>query len=332
MKKIACVGYHATGSGVIDDLFREFDNVSQGFYEAESQFLQAADGISDLEFHLVECPNRLKTGIVVERFLRYAKDTRRMYEKIFGSEWIKMCENYVEAITKFQFQGYHDRPLIVKKPHMKYVILFLKVINKLTPKKYRKPGWYNYFPHEKEYHACISEREFIQKTRDFVDILCSHIPQNENTDYIVLDQLVPGNAPMRYLRYVRDLKVIVVDRDPRDLYIHHQKHCDHKLPSDPYQFCEYYRDIRRKTEIVSSDDVLYVTFEDMIYKYDEMVKKVMNFVGIDVSHHVSPKSHFNPEVSIKGTQQWNSYPQYLDAVKIIESELPDYLYHYENFI
>ena len=53
MKKIACVGYHATGAGVIDDLFREFDNVAQGQYEVESRLLQDPDGISDLEYNLV---------------------------------------------------------------------------------------------------------------------------------------------------------------------------------------------------------------------------------------------------------------------------------------
>ena len=52
MKKIACVGYHATGAGVIDDLFREFDNVAQGQYEVESRLLQDPDGISDLNIIL----------------------------------------------------------------------------------------------------------------------------------------------------------------------------------------------------------------------------------------------------------------------------------------
>ena len=46
MKKIACVGYHATGAGVIDDLFREFDNVAQGQYEVESRLLQDPDAVS----------------------------------------------------------------------------------------------------------------------------------------------------------------------------------------------------------------------------------------------------------------------------------------------
>ena len=66
----------------------------------------------------------------------------------------------------------------------------------------------------------------------------------------------------------------------------------------------------------------------MIYKYDEMVNKVLNFVGISPNHHISPKTHFNPAISIQGTKLWEKYPQYNDAVKIIEKELPDYLHQY----
>lgn len=329
MKKIACVGYHATGSGVIDDLFREFDNVAQGYYEAESRFLQDPDGISDLEFHLVENPNRLVMGTAIERFLRYAKDKRRMYEKIFGSDWMMLCQRYVDSITKFQFLGYHYSQLKTKKPYVGYLHLFYRIMNKLTMEKYKKPVWYDYFPKETEYHACISESDFLEETRNFVDNLADKIPSNANTEYVLFDQLVAGDNPSRYLRYVRDLKVIVVDRDPRDLYIHHEIHGDHALPKhDPYKFCVYYRDIRKRQCETAPNEVLYVSFEDMILNYDIMVKKVMGFVGINSIHHIAPKTHFIPEKSIQGTQLWKRYPQYIDAVKIIEQELPDYLYNY----
>ena len=81
MRKIACVGYHATGAGVIDDLFREFDNVAQGTYEVETRLLQDPDGISDLEYYLVDNPHRLNSGYELKRFLTYVKNTTRSYKK-----------------------------------------------------------------------------------------------------------------------------------------------------------------------------------------------------------------------------------------------------------
>lgn len=328
MKKLACVGFHATGAGVIDDLFREFDNVSQGVYEAECHLLQAADGISDLEFHLVECPNRMKTGIAIERFLRYVNDTRRMHEKIFGSSWLPLCNEYVNSITKFQFLGYHDRQIEIRKPILKYVHLFNLVLNRLRPISVRRPGWYNYYPNATEYHACLDEQSFLNITQDFVDKLCDNIAGGQQAEYVMLDQFVDGSNPARYMRYVKDLKVIVVDRDPRDLYIHHVLHKDHKLPKDPQQFCIHYRDIRKKKGEVTSGDVFYTSFEEMIYRYEEMVPKILEFVGISPNHHVNPKSHFNPSVSIKGTRQWERHPEFAEAVTLIEKELPEYLFQY----
>ena len=84
----------------------------------------------------------------------------------------------------------------------------------------------------------------------------------------------------------------------------------------------------KKNGEIDTSKVLYVTFEDMIYKYDEMIKTVMDFVDISPEHHVSPKTHFIPTKSINGTRLWERYPQYSDAVKIIEKELPDFLYNY----
>lgn len=63
MKKIACVSYHGTGESVIDDLLCECNNVCHGTYEAELRILHDPDAISDLEYHLVECPHRLSSGL-----------------------------------------------------------------------------------------------------------------------------------------------------------------------------------------------------------------------------------------------------------------------------
>ena len=330
MKKIACVGYHATGAGVIDDFFREFDNVAQGGYEAESRYLQDLDGISDLEFHLVECPNRLKTAVVIERFLRYAFESRRMYEKVYGKHWMSICQDYVKSITKFQYVGNNTHAVIARNPYARIRLFLCRAINKLKPPKYRHPNWYNYFPGFKVYHACIGGQEFIEKTQHFIEVLCEQIPHNEKTEYCMIDQMIAGNYPERYLRYVKDLKVIIVDRDPRDLYIHMVLHNDQKLPHDVSQFCDIYKDIRHRMGRIDEDKVLYLNFEDMIYSYHETTKKVMSFVGVSESHHVAPFSHFDPQKSIKGTKQWLKHPEFNHEISYIEKELPEFLYDYSS--
>ena len=69
-----------------------------------------------------------------------------------------------------------------------------------------------------------------------------------------------------------------------------------------------------------------ISFEDMIYNYEETTQRIMDFVGIAVTHHIAPKTRFNPAISIKGTKLWKSHPEYSDAVEIIAKNLPESLY------
>lgn len=327
MKKIAISGYHYSGCGVIDDLFREFDNVAQPQSEKESRYLQDADGISDLEYHLVENPHRLKTSLAIERFLRYCKRNSKRYKCIYGPNWYSLCEDYINSLIKFQFKGYFIRVLEERSRLYPLYEKMMVLSQQLKPEKYRRPSRHNYFPNEKMYHAMPTEKEFLEKTRAFTDRLAENMITNKKAEYVMIDQMFAGNNPDRYLRYVNDIKAFVVDRDPRDLYINQRNMEDHMLPTDPHQFCEHFRDIRKPISI-SNPNVMYLSIEEMIYNYDAMVPKICEFVGIDKRHHVMPKRFFDPAISIMGTRTWERNPQYADAVRVIERELPDYLSPY----
>lgn len=329
IKKIACVGYHATGAGVIDDLFREFDNVSQGQYEVECRVLQDPDGISDLEYNLVENPHRLNSGFAIKRFLKYVQRTKRSYRKIFGNQWIPLSEKYAESIAKINYNGYWHGDIWLLNPILQYYHLFRRAMSKVAPKKLKKKSYYNYFPKLNTYHAMESEEDFLRKSRDYLDALCEAM-NVENKEFVMLDQLYsPGNIA-RYERYVRDTKVIIVDRDPRDVYIFQQLIKEHTLPKDPKEFCTVYRDTREKISVGNPDTTLYVTFEDMIFYYDENVKRVMDFVGLDEKNHILKKKRFDPAISVKNTRLWEKHQEYAEAVKIIEKELPEFLYPYAD--
>lgn len=328
MRKIACVGYHATGAGVVDDLFREFDTVAQGTYEVETRLLQDPDGISDLEYYLVENPHRLNSGYELKRFLNYVKITTRSYTKIFGSRWRELSEEYVDNLAKFSFPGYWHGDVWLLSPFWRNVHTFRRALAKISPKAIRKPSYYNYFPWLNSYHVDLTDEEFLRITKDYMEKLCREV-NPENKDFVVLDQLISPANPARYARYVDDLKTIIVDRDPRDVYIHQLNHKDHVLPVDPMQFCAVYRDNRKSVSRLPEDECMYVTFEQMIYHYDEYVKKVLDFVGIREKNHIRKREFFNPDKSIKNTKLWKKTDKYKDAVAIIEKELPDMLHEFE---
>jgi hypothetical protein len=329
MKKISCVGFHATGAGVIDDLLREFDNVSQGAYEVEARMLQDPDGVSDLEYNLLENPHRLNSGYAVKRFLKYVRMTSRTYHKVFGKKWEEISKEYAERLTKITYPGYWHGDLWLLSPVWRGYFLYRRALAKMSPKPIRKPPYYNYFPWLKTRHVCIGEEEFLEATRDYVDALCETM-NRDHREFVLLDQVLSPSNPARYFRYVRDLKVVIVNRDPRDVYIYLKHVKDHVLPQTPEEFCAVFRDTHKIQSEVSPDLCMQVQFEDMIYKYDEYVPKVMEFIGVTEEHHTRKKTRFNPEISIKNTRLWERYPQYAKEAEIIAKLLPEYLYPYED--
>lgn len=339
MKKIAVVGYHATGSGVIDDLLRELDNTAFAEYNAELRILHDPDCISDMEYHISTDPHRSGSSLAIKRFFEYCKREARMEEKIFGDKWMTLVSNYADSLCCHKYKGWMTcesqlfptySKIIAKLKKTFFYVLRQKPWVNILPSSIQRPRWYNYYPEVITYYANLSEEEFIRKTKSFVEELCSTINKDKK-EYIVLNQFTSSHNPMRDLRYVDDMKVIVVDRDPRDLFVHNVSLKDHRLPSEPQKFAKQYRLMRKRCAEEDPTKVLHVRYEDMIFKYDEMVPIILDFLGIDPAHHVAKKTSFKPGVSINGTQLWiYKAPEYAEAVKIIEEELPDMVYEYPN--
>ena len=332
MKVITCISFHGTGSGAVDDFLKEFDNCVSARSNIESRFLQDPDGVSDLEYNLVDNPNRLNSGYAIKRFKQFAKDYNHTYKIIFGEKWLEYSNKYADSLVTAKYPGYWHGDLVLLKPLTRYIYLGRRVFNKCLPKKFRKPRYYNYFPNMDYYHSYLTREEFLEKTQDYVENLCGLI-NPENREFVILDQFVATSNIARYIPYVKDLKVIVVDRDPRDLYINQMRNGDHVLPRDPKVFAKVYRDQRRMIGTISEDlPVLQLKFEDMIYDYDNTTKKVIAFVGEDESHHINPRKVFIPEVSKKNTRMWLTYPEYKDAAEYLAEELKEFTYDYSGKI
>ena len=146
------------------------------------------------------------------------------------------------------------------------------------------------------------------------------------------DQLVPPTNVSRYLRYFDDIKVVCVDRDPRDLFLLEKTWKGTIIPKKVDEFCLWYKATRehRKTEVDDPKKVLRIQFEDLIYNYDKTSKKVLKFIGISPDHHTKPQTLLIPEKSMKNTKLWERIPEYAEEIKYIEKNLKEYLYKYKK--
>ena len=334
MKIITCAGYYGSGSSAITDLLSECECVySLGEYEF--RFIHDPEGISDLEYNLVENHNRHNSGHALKRYERYVRflSGNRIiskYEPFFQNQFLEISNWYINELIDFKFIGMWHQDVIdrgklfyfierlINKVYMKFGKIFLN-------KSYKSVTLLNkeitYFSRPKE--------KFLEVTKEYTNRLFN-VANIENKEYIMVDQLLPPSNIYRYLRYFEDIKVIVVDRDPRDIYLLEKLYWKGTIV--PYHdidiFCKWFILTREhiNDEPENKNEVLRIQFEDLIYKYESTIDKIFEFLDIDKKMHKNKKKYFNIDVSINNTRLWEKHKNHKREIEQIELQLSKYLY------
>lgn len=148
----------------------------------------------------------------------------------------------------------------------------------------------------------------------------------------MVDQIIPPTNLDRYLRYFNDIKVAVVDRDPRDIFLL-EKYVwkDGVIPSDAVLFCKWFKYTRahRKRDSFDRKKVRYIQFEDMIYHYEKTKLELMGWLNLEEKEHINKFKYFDPNKSIKNTQIWKKIKYNQNEIKYIENELSEFLYQFQ---
>jgi hypothetical protein len=335
MNIITCTGYGSTGSSVVSDLLNEFEDINS-YGDFEFRFLQDPHGLRDLEYGLFENNNRLNTGYHIKQFIKYSKFLSKSkvynYEKYFNGNFKMLSDEFINKLIDVQWQGYWHQDIIDEKPIKKFFYYLERVIQKKVLKQ-RYSGA-NYYKNIMYYSKPNDKDFFYDEVKIYMNKLISSMQINEKYNHLVLDQLVPPDHNETYLNYFDNLKVIIVDRDPRDLYLLEKYQYKHKwVPyGDINKFIQWFKLIRqhRKSE-VKNKNILYINFEDFIYDYDKTIDKVIDFCKLDKVKWIDKKKYFNPDISIKNTKKWvahHVYPEARKEVDIIETELKEFLVEY----
>lgn len=336
MKIITCCSYYGTGSSAITDFFSEFSNV-QSLGDYEFRFLHDPDGVRDLEYNLLDNFNRHNSGHALKRYKRlvdyYCKHfLAKRYAKYFGDNWRRISYEFIDNLTDFSFKGswqydYYDRGRIYEFFHKLPDRLL-----RLTFWKNKPDKSFNTLKKEITYCSHPDRDNFFGYVKKYTKALFDSVAI-DGKEYLMVDQLFPSTNINHFLDYVDDSFVFVVDRDPRDVFISYKYLYPNSIvPSDVYTFCKWYRYCRstRNIEEWDKNRIIFVQFEDMIYKYEETSKMISDFIGISEHCHALPFSRFDPLKSIKNTRLWDGNNKYKEEVAVIEELLSDYLYTYEG--
>lgn len=337
MRIVTCASYFGTGSSAITDFVSEFENVySLGRFEY--RFIQDPDGISDLEYNIVENNHRHNTSHAIKRYIAFIKKlnsfgTGKGYKK-FNADFLKYSFEYIEKITELKTKSWWHWDRINRGELFCVVDRAYSLIKRLlngglkTEKKYSllKNGEYGYY-------SAIDEKTFLSATREYVDkvIQSTNI---ENKPFVMVDQLLPPTNLDRYTRYFNDVKVIVVERDPRDVYLCEKTRYQWGVvPTNTVvEYIEWFKITRKYTKDPKEDKnkVLRIRFEDLIYHYDDTSRTIMEFLNLNEELHINKFKKFNPKISIKNTNLKSQVSGYEEEISAIELALKEYLYDFDK--
>lgn len=177
----------------------------------------------------------------------------------------------------------------------------------------------------------VHDERFYAATKKYTSKLLGEMC-DEHNEILAIDQPFPSNNPEICFKYFEDdCKAIIVNRDPRDLYlISKTLSFGWEMRFTPTynvdDFIFYYRD-QMKLIKEYSEDVLFVQFEDLIYNYEKETTRIKEFLGLKDPTY--PRKYFNPDISIANTQMMLRYKQYQEDILKIEKALSEYLYPFD---
>lgn len=329
-------GYAFTGKHAVIDLMREFRGFTVAHFQFEFNLLRIQGGIRDLETALVDDWSPIRSDAAIRRF---RKLTRRLaaknrwtqpatwieavgwnYDDFFRGQFSPATEIYLRALIEAEWRTEWPYPAgEISSPE-----LFLrKLLQRL-----RVPSAFDFD------YALAAPEDFLEATQRYLGTLLEAFAEGDAHTVVMHNSFEPFN-PSRALRYFRDARSIIVDRDARDVYVAQNRYVPpgsngkpapyRAVAATPEVFCRRFRLMHRIAGDAADvpDRILRINFEDVVLHYDESLRRIMTFLGETPATHVRAGEYFKPAQSAKNIGLWRSFPDQ-EAIDYIANSLPEF--------
>lgn len=340
---IITAGFCGTGSSAIEDILLEYDGCTVGNYSRfEHVLFYVPDGLFDLEDRIVHNNSFHMFDGAIKRFRKAMKRLNDNdfhwfggYEKRTKNRFMQIVDDFIESLIQFQIEGYWSDDITsvrTFKGSVKDVITQKKLFgcdigmrNKVNPAD-----------DNMIYFCFFTKEQFLEKARVFVKNYMDLVRENCEQDIFIFDQLLLPQHIARASDYFDcdTTRVILVDRDARDLFVlskyvwpYQSGRSNKYFPDDVHAFTAFHRGMRQNV-CCDSELLLHVRFEDLLYRYEESLHRIEDFLGVDAEDHTKKGTHFCVEKSIKNTQNFLIDKNWTNEVSYITDSLPEYIYEF----
>lgn len=274
---IIILGSGNSGSGVVKDFLLGRSDIHDPLYGQEFRLMQEKGGLSDLhasltsEFH----PDRASLALIdfINLSRRLGAESKKIsIPPILGYGFSKRIKNYdieidsfIDDITKCKFKTTTLNDL-----------LNFGTVNWIKYMLGHLPKYRNF-----EKPIPVNSQSFQIRAKKLIENLFFIDSKNESSDKAkIFDQAGSFWTPVSSTQYFnKDRKVVVVSRDPRDIYAQNIR----LYGGNEDDFIEYYNSIMShiSMEEWNKEMVLHVRFESFVNNYENQSKELCSFLDID---------------------------------------------------
>lgn len=334
-----------TGKTVVTDILKEFDDFNVPAHTAEFNLIRIQGGLLDLYNALEEDWSPIRSDAAIRRFKKvvlklgtkasFRKPSSLFiangmnYNNYFNNKFFDITDRYLKSLIDYTYNI--EWPyLSIDKGHVNQ---FWERINRTLNKK-------KIF--HSEVYGSIKDN-FIENTRNYIDELFNSTSFDGPKNFVLHNGVEPFN-PTRGLNLFNNAKIIIVHRDPRDVYASNfvknevfspsfevKRHWDLKMGLTSADNIETFikRQKAQYDRVKSSNDdsrILRLSFEQIVMNYESSIKSICAFLNISEQQQIRKGQFFKPELSKKNIGLWKLMKDQTN-ISLIENQLNKYCYN-----
>jgi hypothetical protein len=307
-------GYGYSGSSAFNDLLLEMDNFM--VLGDELRFLVDPDGFVQTEMLLRHAWNPFVCDMAIRRLQDMLRRLGRHkawpyynqnHNREISPHFNEAADRLIAGLADLQFPGMWlgiNDPFEYRRRHIK------KWTAGLIDRDYNKPMFF-----------CGPDKDFRELARNFLrEILSDHAGK-----HIMLDEGYASLNPAEVLKYFDNGKMIISERDPRDVYFEIVRKNARFIPREPEKFVFWYKAVRERNRQAaqSEQNVLSVKFEELVLDYDKTVGNILSFLEVEPAGHTLKRTRLIPEKSARNVGKWKTFADQ-KIMDYIGLELADY--------
>ena len=327
MKKTILVnGIFRSGSGAVNDYLSSRTDFYNPFGDNEFRIVSDPMGLNNLYNICYKNPGLLSSAYAFEEFLNYITNLQKYViyvapgkkGKLYNDNLINFTKEFIKKITKFNYFAvpHYSRVNFDLKKKIRYSFGLklkkkndqLKFTNVIIPK---------------------NENDFIKEAKKYIEkIIVKSTLKGLNKNNIVLNNAIDAINPMESSKFFINPRIIIVTRDPRDMFSSMKKGNAGAAPNyDVKIFIDWYKHFFGSDNfknILKNKRILKINFENFVNNFDKENKKICKFLGIKENFVSRKNSIFDVEKSRKnvGKSKKNLSK---NELKLIEKKLSNYL-------